>query len=292
MNTTTTPFRVTCADGVELGGVLLQPEQPRAIVQFNAGTGAKKEFYRPFLEYLAQHGFTCCLWDYRGSGESAPSSLKGCSYRFQDYGVYDIPGVTRFLTSTFPDLPLLIVGHSAGGQQLGFSKDLSRIKGLLGYAVSVGYMGFMPWRYSWVSRYFFSIFSPISIALTGYVAAKRFGIMEDLPKNVVREWRDWCNVPDYFFNERFYGKTVPIGLFQEYPFPVHVVWTNDDPISNKRSIPMFWKHVKSKKGISFQCLDPQKLGADKIDHFGFFRKKFQDTIWREAVETLEHFLTQ
>jgi hypothetical protein len=55
---------------------------------------------------------------------------------------------------------------------------------------------------------------------------------------------------------------------------------------------MFWKHVKSEKGISFQCLDPQKLGTDKIDHFGFFRKKFQDTTWREAVETLEHFLAQ
>jgi predicted alpha/beta hydrolase len=290
MTITTTPIRVTCADGVELGGMLLKPATAKAIVQFNAGTGAKKEFYLPFLEFLTQQGYLCCLWDYRGIGESAPNSLRGCDHRFQDYGIYDIPAITRFLTSEFPDLPLVMVGHSAGGQQVGFSTDLSRIKGLLGFAVSVGYLGFMPFRYSWVSRYFFSVFSPISIVLTGYVAAKRFGIMEDLPKNVVLEWRDWCNVPNYFFNERFYGKTVPRGLFQEYPFPVHVIWASDDPISNKRSIPMFWNHVKSAQGITFRKLDPKALGVDNIDHFGFFRKKFRENIWQEALDTLDGFI--
>jgi len=72
--------------GVVLQGLLLIPDHPKAVVQFNGGTATKKEFYLPFLKYLAAQGFICCLWDYRGSGESAPVTLKGCNYTYSDYG--------------------------------------------------------------------------------------------------------------------------------------------------------------------------------------------------------------
>jgi hypothetical protein len=57
-----------------------------------------------------------------------------------------------------------------------------------------------------LSTYFFHLFTPISIKLTGYVVAKKFGIMEDLPINVVREWKAWCGQPDYFLTPGFMAK--------------------------------------------------------------------------------------
>lgn len=283
-------FSTTCSDGVVLKGLLIIPERPKAIVQFNGGTGAKKEFYLAFLEYLAGHNYVCCLWDYRGSGESAPTDLSTCTYTFSDYGLKDMPTIKNYLTARFPGLPFFLFGHSVGGQQVGFMDNLEGVKGLVGFAVSVGYLPYMPLRQRLLSNYFFYIFTPLIIALKGYVQAKRFGYMEDLPRNVVKEWRDWCSKPTYFFDKKFYGKTVPQGHFQDYQFPVHIFWSTDDSIANKRSIPAFWNQIKSTKGVEFTRLIPEEIPTKKLDHFGFFRKKFRDTLWPRAVAKLDEFL--
>lgn len=280
---------VQCADGITLRGVLLLPATPKAIVQFNCGTGAKKEFYLPFLEFLAQHGFACCLWDYRGSGESAVE-LKDCNFSFLDYGRQDMTAIKRYLQHRFASLPYLIVGHSAGGQQVGFMEDLEGIKGLLAFAVSTGYLSYMPLSYRLLSAHFFYLFSPVSVLFKGYIASKSFGIMEDLPKKVVQQWRDWCEKPDYFFNEKFYGKSVPVGKFKQYDFPVHVYWTTDDPISNEQSIPAYWNNIENQDITSIQKITPEEMGQKKIGHFGFFRKQMRDTLWQDALKKLESFL--
>lgn len=283
-------FSTECADGVVLKGILLIPEKPKGIVQFNAGTAAKKEFYQPFLEFLSENGYVCCLWDYRGNGESAPKSLKGCDYKFQDYGLKDMPAVKDYLTHRFSQYPFFIVGHSAGGQQIGFMNNLSDVQGVLCFAVSTGYLSYMPWRYGLVSRYFFHIFTPLSILLTDHVAAKKFNIMEDLPKQVTLEWRRWCMKPNYFFHEKFYGKTVPIGQFQNYTFPVHTYWTSDDPISNQRSIPAYWNNIKSSQTIDIQQITPEKYKVKAIGHFGFFKRNLKDSLWQDALDKLDSFL--
>lgn len=282
--------QINCADGVVLHGKLLIPQQPRAIVQFNAGTAAKKEFYLPFLSFLSENGYLCCLWDYRGSGESAPGSLRGCTYTFRDYGMKDMPAVKAFLQQRYPDLPLLLVGHSAGGQQVGMMPDLTGVKGLLGIAVSTGYAPGMPLGYRLQATFFFRLFSPLSIALSGYVAAKRFGIMEDLPKNVVREWRAWCSSPDYCFDPRFYGKTVPTGHYQAMPFPIHVCWAPDDTVATEANVKRFWSHVKSPYPIGFSRWEAAAYGQKSIGHFGFFRRKMQDSFWPDALARLDGFL--
>lgn len=281
---------VQCIDGVTLKGLLLIPSQAKGVVQFNGGTGAKKEFYLPFLEFLAENGFVCCLWDYRGSGDSAPLSLKKCDFSFLDYGRQDMTAIKKYLTHRFPDLPYLLVGHSVGGQQVGFMDDLSNVKGLLSFAVSTGYLAYMPLSYRILSTYFFYFFSPLSVALTGYVKAKPFGYMENLPKNVVKEWREWCAKPDYFFNEQFYGKTVPVGNFQSYDFPVHVYWATDDPISNKKSIPAYWNNIKNSHLMTIQKIQPKDYHQKTIAHFGFFKKQLKDTLWQEALVKLNYFL--
>ncbi|MEM0995780.1 MAG: alpha/beta fold hydrolase [Bacteroidota bacterium] len=284
------PLEVTTLDGVTLQGYLIVPETPKAVVMLNPGTAAKKEFYLPFVEYLAENGYLTCLWDYRGSGESAPPSLRGCDYRMIDYGLQDIPAIKADLRRRFPDLPLLIFGHSVGGQMIGFLPDLEDIAGMVGFAVSTGYMWHMPWGYRLQSWFFFYLFSPLSVLLTGYVAAKRFGIMEDLPRNVVRQWRRYCEQKDYFFAQRIYGRAVPKGRFTELPFPVHIFWSTDDPISNARSVPTFWGHARSKRGISFTRIEPKKEGLGKLGHFGFFKRRQREALWGRALAKLNEMI--
>ena len=71
-------LKIRCEDGVELGAILFEPKKPKAAVQLNIGTGAKKEFYIPFAKFLVEHHYAVCTFDYRGTGESAPASMKDC----------------------------------------------------------------------------------------------------------------------------------------------------------------------------------------------------------------------
>jgi predicted alpha/beta hydrolase len=283
-------FQTQCSDDVVLKGVLLIPDNPKAVIQFNCGTATKKEFYLPFLQYLAEHNYLCCLWDYRGSGESAPDNLKYCDYTFSDYGIKDMPTIKTYLNNRFPDLPFLFFNHSVGGQQIGFMNNLENVLGAVNFAVSVGYLPNMPLGYRLQSNYFFHIFTPLSILFTGYLRAKKFGYMEDLPRNVINEWKAWCLKRDYFFDSKFYGKTVPEGNFKKYDFPIHTFWTVDDNISNEKNTKNFWKHIASTKEISFSKLVPSEIHEKSIGHFGFFKKNMKDKLWILALAQLEKYV--
>ena len=283
----TESFIAECSDGVVLRGLLLVPDNPIATVQLNCGTGTKKEFYFNFARYLAEHGYLCCLWDYRDTGESAPPSLKGCDYTYSDYGLKDMPAIKQYLRERFAELPFFIVGHSTGGQQVGLMPDLSDVDGFVSVAVSVGYMPNFSLPYRLQAFFFFYVFAPFSVALLGYSAGKRFGFMENLPRRVVREWRDWCEKKDYFFDEKFSDKTVSTGSYKEFDFPIYVLYSVDDNIANERNTYNFWQHVKSKQEIEFVGLDPGQLGLSSIGHFGYFKREAKSAVWDSIVQRLE-----
>jgi predicted alpha/beta hydrolase len=287
-----TKIKIKCTDGVELAAVILSPlETPKAVVQINSATATPKEYYLNFAKFLVENGFVACIFDYRGVCESTPEGgLRGCTYDYMMWGQLDMPAVLDYLDEKFPNLPKLIAGHSVGGQEVGLMPNHHKIKGMVTFATSVGYWNFMPLGYRLQTHFFFQIFTPISNFLFGYVAAKRLGLMEDLPKQIVLDWRNWCSVPEYFFNEKYYANSAQKGFFEDLTFPIQVYWTNDDPISNARSVPMFWQHVKSSEGIKIYCVKPVEIGEKAIGHFGFFRKKYKNTLWKMALEDLESFI--
>ena len=287
-----TKIKIKCSDGVELAAILLVPnDTPKAVVQINSATATPKEYYLNFAQFLVENGFVVCIFDYRGVCESTPKGgLRGCKYDYMMWGQLDMPAVLDYLDGQFPNLPKLITAHSVGGQEVGLMPNHHKIKGMVTFATSVGYWNFMPLGYRLQTHFFFQIFTPISNFLFGYVAAKKIGLMEDLPKQIVLDWRNWCSVPEYFFNEKYYANSAQKGFFKDLIFPIQVYWTTDDPISNARSIPMFWKHVKSSGGIKIDCIKPADIGEKTIGHFGFFRRKFKESLWQIALKDLENFI--
>ncbi len=274
-------FETTCEDGIKLKGTLLIPDNPKAIIQFNCGTATKKEFYLSFLTYLAENDYLCCLWNYRGSEKT--DNLKNSDYRFSDYGTKDMSAIKRYLENRFPSLPFILIGHSAGGQQIGFIKNLDNVKGNINIAVSSGYYRNMPFIYRMKAYFFFYLFSPISVLLNGFVKAKPYGFMENLPKKVAFEWRDWLEKEDYLFDKKFYGKTIPTGHFKNFKFPIHIYYSTDDTIANSKNTNAFWRNVKSTREITFRELTPSEFGLKKIDHFGYFKKNMKDKLWTDIV---------
>ncbi len=283
-------IKINCADGVQLSAILIAPKNPRAALQFSGGTGFKKEFFLPFAEYLAEKGFATIIFDYRGTGESAPTDMRACEHTFLEYGIMDLPAVMEELDRRYPTLPKLYIGHSVGAQQVGFMHNCHKIKGLVVMMAGSGYGGNMAMAYRLKAFYFFNIFTPLSILFTGYVKAKSLKIMENLPRNVATQWRDWCSKPAYFFDPKFYGKSVPKGHFQDFDFPIHIFRASDDPGATERNINVFWKHIKTSKTIDIQLLTPSDYGLKSINHFGFFKRTNKEKLWHLVIEKLEVFL--
>ncbi|MDX2048827.1 MAG: alpha/beta hydrolase [Chitinophagaceae bacterium] len=283
-------FEVTCIDNIVLKGQLLIPDNPKAVVQFNCGTGTNKELYKSFLTFLTNNGYICCLWDYRGGGDSATKGLANCNFTFSDYGIKDMTAIKNYLHNRFINLPFLMAAHSAGGQQIGFMEDLEGVKGVINFAVSSGYYRNMLFAYRMKAYFFFYFFSPISVLFSGFVKAKPFALMENLPKNVVYEWRDWLEKENYFFDEKYYGNTVPRGQFKNFKFPIHTYFSVDDPISNEANTKAFWKNIEGEKEITFTKLIPEKLGLKRIGHFGFFKRIMEDKLWNDVLKKMDEYL--
>lgn len=171
-------------DGFSLSGIIYEYEKtPKAIVQFNIGTGMRKEFYGNMAHFLAENGFIVCLWEYRGMGKSKPIDKRIFSeITMQDWAI-DMSAVLDFLDRRYPDWPKLMIGHSIGGQLVGLMTNHHILKGLLMLTCSTGTWWHHTFPYLFKSYFFFNILSPLTVPIWGYLPAKRLGIMEDLPKD-------------------------------------------------------------------------------------------------------------
>ena len=192
---------------------------------------------------------------------------------------FDILGLSA---ADYPDLPEVEDEYAVSMQQ----KVLRSMIEEVAFAVSTGYMRRMPLAYRLKTMFFFYLFAPVSIWLTGYLKAKKFGLMEDLPRNIVRDWRDWCEEEAYFFHPKFKEKKLKNIEIQSFNFPVAIFTASDDTISTPRNIASFWKRIKNNKKTEFIELSPEKYGVFQIGHMGVFRRKFKDTIWQEALAKL------
>jgi len=280
-------FVVTCNDGVTLHGELYIPDQPIGVVQFNNGTATNKKVYRNFLQFLANAGYVCALWDYRDTGASAPVNLRNCDYQYSDYGMQDLPAIKTYLQNRFSGLPFYLIGHSTGGQQVGLMPDLTDINGAINIGVSSGYLGHMPWHYRWQAYAFFYAFVPGSIAINGYVAVKPVGFMENLPSAVALQWRDWCSKKDYFFDNAFRGNSLPSNVYQNIHFPIKVYHANDETISTADNVASFWRHVKSNASLEIKQLSTHECGVKAIGHFGYFSRALKETFWQRVLADLK-----
>src|SRR3712207_8056259 len=59
------------------------------VVLIAPATGVKRRLYRPFSEFLAAGGFGVVTWDWRGTGDSRPASLRGFEATMRQWGERD-----------------------------------------------------------------------------------------------------------------------------------------------------------------------------------------------------------
>lgn len=106
------------ADGLKISVLACVPDcgPYRGIVQLVHGMSENKERYLPFMEYLGEKGYITIIHDHRGHGKSIrkPEDLGYMYGGGAAAMLQDIHTVNCRIREKFPELPLILMGHSMG----------------------------------------------------------------------------------------------------------------------------------------------------------------------------------
>ncbi len=104
-------------DGLEISCLTFVPDrQPKKIVQLVHGMTEYKERYEEFMEYLCDKGYIVAIHDHRGHGKSVKDKAD-LGYMYDKTGVAivnDAYQFTKILKEKYPNLPVVLFGHSMG----------------------------------------------------------------------------------------------------------------------------------------------------------------------------------
>lgn len=107
------------ADALEISVLCMMPDEGikhRGIVQLVHGMSEYKERYIPFMKYLTEQGYIAVIHDHRGHGKSVLNK-EDLGYMYgggAEAMLQDIMTVNCEIKRHFPDLPLILFGHSMG----------------------------------------------------------------------------------------------------------------------------------------------------------------------------------
>jgi predicted alpha/beta hydrolase len=270
---------IAARDGYALAATVFAPAQkPRGVVLVNSATAVPRKIYRGFAGFLAEHGFAALTYDYRGIGGSRPKSLKGFGASMRDWAALDVAGAVDHVQTVWPGLPIMVVGHSFGGQALGLIPNNKAVSRALFVAAQAGYWGlfYSPEKYRvWAMM---GLVGPLITRAVGYTPGK-LGIGEDLPKGVMLEWCAWVMKKRYFFDDE---TLEALDNFPNYTGAIRGICLLDDPWATPAATDLLLSGFTGARTERVD-VDPKKVGAEKIGHFGFFRPENRERLWPEAA---------
>lgn len=258
-------------DAVQLSGTLFMPEAPKALVLVCSAIGVRQQFYWPFSQWLTARKFGVMTFDYRGTG----ASLNGRSVRHskatqQDWGAYDMPAALETLLRRFPNLPVHLVGHSAGGQLIGLMPNYWRLSRVVTVAASSGYLRNLAPRLRPLATLLLRAYIPMSVKLLGFAPTRWVGWGENLPPKVALQWAAWCTKPGYVQNS--FGKEITEHFYGEFDAPILWLTATDDPIATPANVDDIVRLLENAP-ITRRDMDPGDFGLAHIGHIDFFRRR-------------------
>ncbi len=276
------PVVIPARDGHALAGDLFLPDgAPRAAVLVAPAMGVRRGYYARFAGFLAREGMAALTLDYRGIGGSRRGGLRRHPATLADWGERDLAGAADLLRARVPGAPLLWVGHSVGGQLLGLVDDVP-VAGALLVAAQSGHWRL--WSGPWRARIFllWHAVIPGLVPLLGKLPALVLGGGEDVPPGVARQWAQWGRQRDYVMS---YARPRGGRAFARLAAPVVSYAISDDPYAPERSVRELLRHYDL-ASTELRVVRPEDVGARELGHFGFFRARFEPTLWREALAFL------
>ncbi len=265
-----------------IAATLFTAEKEQAVLIIASATGVKQSFYKKFAEFLAAKGVTVITFDYQGIGRSLNQRIADVENNAEEWGSIGLENVIAHMLKYHPRSKKYILGHSIGGQLIGFAKSAIEVDKIILVAAQSGY-----WKYwkgtgrvkMWFNWY---VLFPTLVSLFGYMPSKKISGMENLPKNVAKQWNNWGKDPEYLFSDI----RQEASNFDAISSRMTAFSIADDVYAPKAAVN--WMTQKySKATVKEIHLIPSDYNSPKIGHFGIFREKFQHNLWQLLLKEID-----
>jgi predicted alpha/beta hydrolase len=250
---------------------------PRGAVLMASAMAVKQDFYAHFASWLAERGFLVVTFDYLGMGQSRHVPLRQLDVDILDWARHDCSAVLAKVAEAVGDLPLYWIGHSVGAQILPLVNGHERLARIVTIAAGSGY-----WRENspqirpkaWL---LWHGLAPLLTAVAGYFPGGRIGAVGDLPAGVIRQWRRWCLHPEYLVGVE--GEPMRRAFAAVQTPLTSLSFTDDEMMSARNTESLHGFYTGAAKVM--HRIAPSEVDAERIGHFGFFRKSFAPTLWTQ-----------
>jgi len=235
--------------------------------------GVPQSFYTKFAIWLSANGFLVATFDYSEMGDSKSSNIRQSDVTLTHWAKFDCKSMIDVTREKANNKPLYWIGHSLGGQLVGMIPNIDKVSKVFTVASGSGY-----WRENapslkkkvWLLWY---ILAPLLTPIFGYFPGKRLGMVGDLPKGVIKQWRSWCLNQNYLMGIESQHIT---SKYERFDRPIVSLSFSDDQLMSQKNIQSLHSFFGKSKVQMFH-LSPKNLNADKIGHFGFFNKVFNES---------------
>jgi len=270
--------RFPAEDGEPVAGRWFLPDgDVVGVVAIAPAMAMPMRFYRHTAAWLAERGFAVLTFSYRGSEPELYGPMRDSAATALDwYHDAEAAAVHARDRADAVGVPLTWLGHSFGGQSLGFLSDVGVDRCIM-VASGTGWRGKAVPRVKTWSPLLWRVIAPAAVAVLGYYPGRRLRILDDLPGGVMRQWGRWCLHADYLFSELPELRD----RFAKVETPVSALWTADDELITPDSI-RYWS--REFPGTEFELVEMRAAdhGLNRIGHSGFFRPK-RAILWEELL---------
>lgn len=278
-------IKITASDGYPLDALYLKPVgEPTGSVIISSATGIKKEYYINFTRFLVQHGYSVLLYDYRGIGGSANPDLKNCNAYMHEWGTLDMNAALNYMVHEKGYTAITWVGHSVGAQLVGFLEQQQHIRKVIAISAAFGYWKYFPSPVKYKIWFLWFFIGPLMVKLFGYGAMKKIGWGENLSKNMMKEWREWCLSKTYFTG--MLQRKLKGNKFYSFNRPITAVYMSDDYLANDITAPRMLEFFPAAKATLIK-IPVEEYTTEQVGHIGVFRRKFENSLWPILVQLIE-----
>jgi len=273
-----TDITIPAADGFELAATVFEPkDNPQYVTVVSAAMATPRRLYEVYARYLSRAGHFVVTYDYRGTGDSRPQSLKGFRAQMRDWAEKDMTGVVAWARAQYNSPPLFLIGHSFGGQAAGLLEDTADVCAMVTVSSQSGYWGLHPGVEKYRVWFFAHIGFWLLSSIYGYLPWSRFVRGEDIPKQAALEWARWSRSPDYLCGDQTLES---LRNFPQFAAPILAFSFSDDIWGSKRSVDAMMSYYTSAP-LERRHVKPDDIGVDKIGHIGFFMPT-ASYLWRDV----------
>jgi len=277
-------FQIQCMDGMTLSASYFSPSaSPKASVIFCSALGVARQFYRPLAEFMSSSGFGVFTFDYRGVGGSGVQEGVGRKIGMAHWGRLDINAVLDVARKQFPGRRTYLLGHSCGGQLFGLAPNSKYLSGAILVAATLPSSRYWPFPMNLGLQAMWRAVVPALCSRGDRFPGRALGIANmDLPSGVVAQWASWARMDDFLFSEK---AGLDTHYYDRLRIPMLAVYATDDRYAPAKAVQALNRKYYN-ANVKQHVIEAGKAGMDEVGHFGYFRDRMRDTLWRHMVNWL------